>query len=94
MFGLSSTSPEMRARVIRALVSGVFGMLYALFLTGILLAFLALLRDDSSGLVATIVVAVLGFTIGVWWDTTWGESSREMSGKGSSQDPGPRESIR
>ncbi len=52
----------------RALVSGIFGMLLGLALLGILIGFLALLRDDLTGMIALIVVAIAGFTIGFWWD--------------------------
>ena len=44
-----------------------------------LLAFLALKRDDLTGLVATIVVAVAGFAVGFWWDWRRGADPGEAS---------------
>ena len=57
-----------RERIARALMGGLFGMLFALAVTGVLLAFLALVRDDLTGLIATIVVAAVGFAVGFSWD--------------------------
>jgi len=57
-----------RQRLSRSLLGGLFGLLFALAVTGVLLAFLALKRDDLTGLVATIVVAVAGFAVGFWCD--------------------------
>ena len=57
-----------RQRLSRSLLGGLFGLLFALAVTGVLLAFLALKRDDLTGLVATTVVAVAGFAVGFWWD--------------------------
>ena len=68
-----------RQRLSRSLLGGLFGLLFALALTGVLLAFLALKRDDLTGLGATIVVAVAGFAVGFWWD--W---RRGVPGGGSS----------
>ena len=67
----------MSSRAQRAIRSGIFGMLYALLIFGILLSFLALARDDNAGLFALIVTAVAGFLAGVWWEMTWGPCSRE-----------------
>ena len=68
-----------RRRLSRALMGGLFGLLLALALTGVLLAFLALKRDDLTGLIATIVVAVAGFAVGFWWDWRRGVPGGETS---------------
>lgn len=68
-----------RQRLSRSLLGGLFGLLFALALTGVLLAFLALKRDDLTGLVATIVVAVAGFAAGFWWDWRRGINPGEAS---------------
>lgn len=56
------------ARIARSLLGGLFGMLFALALVGILIGFLALQRTDYTGLVALLLVAVVGFAVGFWWD--------------------------
>lgn len=68
-----------RRRVSRSLLRGLFGLLLAPALTGVLLAFLALKRDDLTGLIATIVVAVAGFAVGFWWDWRRGVPGGETS---------------
>ena len=68
-----------RQRLSRSLLGGVFGMLLALALTSVLLAFLALRRDDLTGLVAVIVVAAAGFAVGFWWDWRRGVPGGEAS---------------
>ena len=59
---------DRRQRISRALMGGLFGMLFALAVTGVLLAFLALKREDLTGLIATIMVALVGFAVGFWWE--------------------------
>lgn len=71
---------DQQARTRRALVSGIFGMLLGLALLGILIGFLALLRDDLTGIVALIVVAIGGFAIGFWWD--WRRDTRLRAPRG------------
>lgn len=65
------------SRMRRSLLGGLFGMLLGLALTGVLLAFLALWRTDLTGLIATILVAVVGFALGFWWD--WRRADRSVS---------------
>ncbi len=56
------------SRLARSLLGGLFGMLFALALTGILIGFLALQRTDYTGMAALVIVAVAGFAGGFWWD--------------------------
>jgi len=56
------------ARVARSLLGGLFGMLFALALTGILIGFLALRYSGATGIVALSIVSVAGFAAGFWWD--------------------------
>jgi uncharacterized membrane protein len=73
-----SMTAGQRSRLVRALVSGVFGMLLALALLGILIGFLALKRDDLTGIVSLIVVAVARF--GVGFERDWRRSGRAADG--------------
>jgi len=73
-----SMTAGQRTRLVRALGSGVFGMLLALALLGILIGFLALKRDDLTGIVSLVVVAVAGFGVGFLWD--WRRSGPPADG--------------
>ncbi len=55
-------------RIVRSLMRGVFGMLFAVALTAILIAFLALRNADYSWLISLVIVALLGFALGFWRD--------------------------
>lgn len=59
---------EGNARIGRSLRGGLFGMLFAVALSGIFIGFLALQRTDYTGVVALVIVAVVGFAAGFWWD--------------------------
>ena len=75
---------EENERLRRALVTGLFMMLLGVALLGILIAFLALRRDDSTGLVALLVVALAGFVVGFAWDWRRADPSAAHDADGAS----------
>lgn len=61
------TSTEAGWRYPRVLLDGFFGALFALAVTGVLLAFIALYFSGIAGLVACVVTAFVGFGAGMFW---------------------------
>ncbi len=55
---------DTRAAVLRAAATGLFGGLFTIAISGVLLAFLALYESGVVGLIAVAVAFVIGFAIG------------------------------